>query len=134
MLAESAALDDAVEAQWRMYIRGFPEDWSAFRPALRDLGLLKDAYLQDGLPIAGDEAGLTAVQGFPNTVGRSVTIQLEGKRRAWSRMAHIPYPTIAMFRHNEIGWPWAEPEILPPYWVGNSDFGRTSCTWAKCSY
>ena len=78
-------------------------------------GVLKDAYLQAGLPIAGDATGFTTVQGIPNTIGRSATAQLYGKRRVWSRMSRLPYPTISTLRSNAIAWPMVAPDMRSPY-------------------
>ena len=104
-LVDSSALGDVVAAQWWMYSKGFNEEWLAAQPSVCDLGVLKDGYLQAGLPIAEDPVGHVNVQGFPNTIGRAGSIQTYGERRAWSRMSHMPFPTRSAMRSNEIAWP-----------------------------
>ena len=42
-LVDSESLGDVVAAQWRMYTRGFSDDWLTDRPEQNDLRALKDA-------------------------------------------------------------------------------------------
>lgn len=79
-LADSSTLGDVAAAQWRMYTTGFTEDWLTVLPAQRNFRVLGNAYYPAGLPIADDATGFTASQGFPNTIGRAVAVQLYEQR------------------------------------------------------
>ena len=117
-LVGSASLGAVVAAQWWMYKSGFSEEWMASHPPQRDFRVLKDGYLQAGLPIDEDPTGFATVQGSPNTIGRAVSIEVYESRRVWSRMSHLPHPTISVLRSNEMARPMAAPEMRIPYWGG----------------
>ena len=115
-LVDSAALGDGVSAKWRVYTRGLSGEWLTVYQTQNDLGVLEDAYLQAGIPVAVGATGSTNVQGIPNTIGRSVTAQRYDQRRVWSRMSRLPRQTISTLRNNEIEWPMVATDMRAPYW------------------
>ena len=112
---DSAAIGDVVAAQWWIYSRGFGEEWLTVHSSVRNLRVLRNGYTNAGLPVAADQEGHVNVQGFPNSIGRGVSIQLYENRRMWSRMSHMPHPTMSVLNSNEVAWPLVAPEMRSPY-------------------
>ena len=112
---DSASVGDLCSAPRWIYGCGPPDSHFDFSPFMRDIRVLHHGYTDAGIPCAEDPEGVSRIVGIPNSIGRKVTIRIEGGGIQMSRFPHCPMPITEVFRGASALWPLVSPEMRIPY-------------------